>query len=112
MKKLAAIVFSFALIAAQVFAVANVTPASVTVKKSCCTCDAPCCASKAAASSEKIPAVPAPTFTLKNLPAISGQTIISICFNTPAIIAPVSTASHSVSIRDVPLFARDCAFLI
>jgi len=111
-KKLAAIIFSFALVAAQVFAVANIAPAAVMAKKSCCACGAKCCAGKTSSSPEKIPAVPAPTSTLKNLPAISGQTIVSLSLNDPTAFAPAGSASLFVSIRTVPFFTRDCAFLI
>jgi len=110
-KKLAAIIFALVLIAAQVFAVADTTPAAA-AKKPCCACHSKCCAGKATSSPEKLPAVPAPTFTLKNFPAITGQTIVSISLDAPATVAPASSASDFVSIRNAPLFARDCAFLI
>jgi len=110
-KKLAAIAFATVLITAQAFAFADTTPAAA-VKKPCCACHSKCCAGKNTSSTEKLPAVPAPTFTLKNLPAISGQTIVSISRDAPVTIAPAFSASDFVSLRNIPLFTRDCAFLI
>ncbi|HEX4342308.1 MAG TPA: hypothetical protein VH255_02900 [Verrucomicrobiae bacterium] len=112
MKKLVAIIFSIALIAAQMFAFADTAPTTVVAKKNNCVCTAKCCASKTSAAQEKIPAVPTTASSLKNIQTISWQTIVLVSVSVSPASLSAASAPSFVSASAVPFFMRDCAFLI
>jgi len=112
-KKVCAIIFSLALLLAGL-------PLSVTTAcaglapKTCCACagHSDCCAAKASTPTSDTPAAPAPSFSQNDFHAIT-WTVLSWLTTTAATeIQDNFSTSPAPSVSSVPLFARDCAFLI
>lgn len=109
MKQALAILFALALAFSQPLASAACAPAA-----HCCGCGGKmkCCVRQAAAPDREAPAAPAPSAGEKDF-----QTLLPVPIR---VIAPLasrtatcSPASHLAPLaRSLPLFARDCAFLI
>ena len=109
MKVAFVIMFALALVLSQPLAasVADTAP------KSCCGCGVKkCCVSNSSKSSGEIPAVPAQASAQKSFQAILLLTIRGI----PSIAATddqIAASSFSPSVAGaVPLFNRDCAYLL
>jgi len=110
-KKLLAIIFSLALISAQMFAFAGVAPLTGQKAKSCA-CKANCCAAKSNDASKETPAVPAPSSSLKSFQIAFSLTVWSL---SPQFISDErSVSSHDAPVlaQSLPLFTRDCSYLL
>jgi len=111
--KLLAIVFSLALVSAQLIAFADTAP--VTAQK-VTTCDcgmAKCCVAKSSdASKEAAPAVPAQSSSQKSFQI--GLTLAAWSL-TPQIVCDdllISSRAAPMAVQSVPLFTRDCSYLL
>jgi hypothetical protein len=110
-KKFLAIVFSIALMTAQSLALAGSAP-SAAAKKDCCACNSKCCASKSDNSAKDIPAVPAPSSSQKSF-----QVVLTLAawVLTPQINSSetlVSLRAAPLLAQFVPLFTRNCSYLL
>jgi hypothetical protein len=111
-KQLAAIVFSLLLIVAQTFAVAApMSSGASVVKRSCCGNDCQCCVSQSGA--------PATAPVESTAPAAAQNQLLFppvalMCFTLPVPVDVFSPAFAAPQFRSasVPLFQRDCTFLI
>ena len=111
MKKLFAIFFSLALISAQMFAFAGDALLTGQKEKSC-GCKANCCTAKSNDASKETPAVPAPSSSLKSFQFALTLTAWSLA---PQIISDEPFVSHQAApilSQSVPIFARDCSYLL
>ncbi|PYJ85899.1 MAG: hypothetical protein DME22_07370 [Verrucomicrobia bacterium] len=115
MKKVTAILFSFLLAGAQSVFAANslcaVAPAKA--RCACSHCDKPtCCAARSVPLSQQPVAPPSRDGSqnqLHLLPAIVAQ-LISL--TAPSLAESVSSASPSLKVTDVPLYVRNCSYLV
>ncbi|HEX7471160.1 MAG TPA: hypothetical protein VF437_10585 [Verrucomicrobiae bacterium] len=113
MRKLVGIFFALALalVTAQVFAFADTAIAPQ--KKSCCDCGrAKCCAAKSDSASKDVPVVPAPSSNQKSFQIASplaAWTLTTLNVSDAQVAAANFT---SPVVRVVPLFTRDCAYLL
>ena len=113
MKKVCAILFSLALLLAGL-PLSVTTACADNTPKACCSCGghSDCCAANTSAPTSEIPAAPAPSSVQNDFNAITW--IVAAWLTTPvATDRPncfVTSTSPVASV--VPLFTRDCAFLI
>ena len=110
-KKLLAIIFSLALASAHLLAFAGDAPLTGQKVKSC-TCKASCCAAKSNDTSKESPAVPAPGSSLKSFQFAFTPTACSL---SPQIFPDEPLISRQVApilSQSVPLFTRDCSYLL
>ncbi len=112
MKQAFAILFILALALGQPLATSAATCAGFPAP--CCNCGGKmkCCVAQSSNTSQENPAAPASTVTQKNLQAALWPVV-----HTPTPVASngdrvAATDSSSASVRTVPLFARDCAYLL
>ena len=111
MKKLFAIFFSLALVSAHLFAFAGDAPLTGQ-KATSCACKASCCTAKSSDTSKESPAVPAPSSSLKSFQFALTLTAWPL---TPQIISDESFISHQAApilSQSVPIFTRNCSYLL
>ncbi|HKI72681.1 MAG TPA: hypothetical protein VKA81_09915 [Verrucomicrobiae bacterium] len=115
MKKVTAILFSLLLAGAQSVFTANslcaLTPAKA--RCACSHCDSPlCCAARSVPVSQPPVAPPARDGSQHQshlLPAIVAQ-LISL--TAPSLAESVSSSSPSLKVTDVPVYVRNCSYLV
>jgi hypothetical protein len=111
-KKLIAIIFSAALVTAQLFASADTAPTPVQ-KQSRCDCGkAKCCAAKSSDASKEIPAVPAPSSSQKSFQIVLTLTAWAMTPQTISEPQLIFAGSTPLPAQSVPIFTRDCSYLL
>jgi hypothetical protein len=111
-KKFVTIVFSLLLIVAQTFAVALPVSSSAPVtKRSCCGDECTCCFSQSSSSTAPVAATTAPAPAQNQFSLPPNAVVI---FTVGALGVECSSALASADFRpaSVPLFQRNCLFLI
>jgi len=115
-KTVIAILFSVLLAGAQtVFTVDSPCPkAPAKSECGCSHCDKPsCCAAKSKPVSQPRAPSPARDESQKRLQLLADMaTPLSFSFPAPAAPESIASFAHSLTVTDIPLYARNCSYLL